>query len=513
MKNTGKKSDFLLDDLPRGIRSKPPDKQITPRAVWASSEHILDTQALAYNPDKILLGSVEGNLIGLGDDRHMMTIAGSRAGKGVSAIIPNLLNYRGSMLVIDPKGELASITTDYRITLGQKVHVLDPFRRAAAWVEPFYSSFNPLATLQGDEKNMIVNAGLIADALVTPHGPYADPHWSESAKDVIEAVILHVATYPKYKGNRNLITVRRLLLEGVDVKKGKVSLSGILGLLSEMGMNKALDGFIYAMAVSIGDKPEEERGSIISTAQRNTKFLDLPQMNTVLKDNNLSLSELKTAPNGTTIYLCLPTGRMSLCNRWLRLFINLALESAENTTLTPDAKFSETSTGLPVIFCMDEFATLGSMKQIEIAAGQIAGFGVKLWPILQDITQLQSLYDKRWETFIGNSGIIQLFGNNDLSTLEFISKQLGQTSIVTENKSQTTHAHRLEGGTGESYSILTQPLLTSEEVSRYFRRNDPKRRQLLLWADGPALILQRVIYHDKSLPEYKHFTGKYRDWL
>ena len=506
-----KNTEGLLDDLPRGVRSKDPDKQVTPRAAWVSPSDIIASDKLKYNDQKILLGAIEGQLIGLDDDRHIITFAGSRAGKGVSSIVPNLIHYRGSMLVIDPKGELASITADQRAKgLKQNVHVLDPFRRAASWTKPYQSSFNPLKILE-DQENIIENAGLIADALVI-HSKHGDPHWSESAREVIEGIILHVATYPKYEGARNLITVRRLLLKGVRVDEGSQPITGLFGLLFEMKTNNALDGFINAIATSIQDKPKEERGSVISTAQRNMKFLDLPRMRNVLQENDFALSDLKTAPKGTTIYLCLPTGRMSTCARWLRLFINLALESMENTLARPNAKFNETSTSHPIVFCMDEFATLGHMQQVETAAGQIAGFGVKLWPILQDITQLQGLYDKQWETFIGNAGIVQLFGNNDLSTLEFISKRLGQTSIITENKSQTTHAHKLEGATGESYSIQTQSLLTAEEAGRYFSRDDRKRRQLIMWAGRASLILQRVRYYDKTLPEHKYFAGKYREW-
>ena len=84
---------------------------------------------------------------------------------------------------------------------------------------------------------------------------------------------------------------------------------------------------------------------------------------------------------------------------------------------------------MPVLFVLDEFASLGHMRQIEDAAGQIAGYGVKLWPILQDLGQLKSLYKDRWETFMGNAGVLQFFGNNDLTTLEWISKRLGTTTI------------------------------------------------------------------------------------
>jgi hypothetical protein len=76
-----------------------------------------------------------------------------------------------------------------------------------------------------------------------------------------------------------------------------------------------------------------------------------------------------------TIYLCLSAMRMATCNRWFRLFINLALAAFEQEPIKPYP---------PVLMVLDEFATLGHMSTIENAAGQIAGFGVKLWPILQD---------------------------------------------------------------------------------------------------------------------------------
>lgn len=87
-----------------------------PFAAWTDSGAILASPALSYDPRnpgaKLLLGTLDGKLIGLEDGRHMITVAGSRSGKGVSMIIPNLLFYQGSMLVIDPKGELTASPQD-----------------------------------------------------------------------------------------------------------------------------------------------------------------------------------------------------------------------------------------------------------------------------------------------------------------------------------------------------------------------------------------------------------------
>lgn len=103
---------------------------------------------------------------------------------------------------------------------------------------------------------------------------------------------------------------------------------------------------------------------------------------------------------------------------------------------------------------------LGYLRQLEDAAGQIAGFGVRLWPILQDLGQLKALYRDRWQIFIGNSQFVQAFGNNDLETLKWISERLGQTTVVVEEIAKTTHDQRQRGATGESLRVQVQrPLI------------------------------------------------------
>ena len=160
----------ILDDFPRGVHTRDINQHNLPFAAWTDADAILASPALRYDPHnpggKLLLGVLNNQLIGIEDDRHMITVAGSRSGKGVSMIIPNLLFYRGSMLVIDPKGELASITARRRAQgLKQQVFVLDPFERTADWVRPYKASFNPMAILTLENKNIVEDAGLIADAL------------------------------------------------------------------------------------------------------------------------------------------------------------------------------------------------------------------------------------------------------------------------------------------------------------------------------------------------------------
>jgi len=121
---------MLLDDLPRGVSKRADNLDKTPGAQWREPDDITNDPALFFKPDagqQIFLGEVDGCLIGTpeNEDRHMITVAGSRAGKGVSAIVPNLLTYKGSILAIDPKGELENflLSLDSSAnTIGQNIN-------------------------------------------------------------------------------------------------------------------------------------------------------------------------------------------------------------------------------------------------------------------------------------------------------------------------------------------------------------------------------------------------------
>ena len=90
--------------------------------------------------------------------------------------------------------------------------------------------------------------------------------------------------------------------------------------------------------------------------------------------------------------------------------------------------------GLPVLFVLDEIAALGRLEIIEKAAGLMAGFGVKLWSVWQDLGQLKRHYRESWETFLGNAGILSFFANSDMTTLEWLSKRMGDVELLRETE-------------------------------------------------------------------------------
>lgn len=212
--------------LPRLPRLDPDAPSGSPLATshWQASAEVL--AALEYLEDDetaespVILGQLHTetgrHLIGFDDDRHITLIAGSRAGKGDGFIIPNLLTYKGSVVCIDPKGENASVTAQWRAdTLGQKVYILDPFRIAKVPLR-LRQPLNPLEFLDLDHPELIEDVAGIADAIVVP-GSGKDPHWDEAARAFIKGVLLFIlAKAGDDQGLRSMALLREYLTIGYE---------------------------------------------------------------------------------------------------------------------------------------------------------------------------------------------------------------------------------------------------------------------------------------------------------
>lgn len=440
-----------------------------PRTAFGSARILNDIQPL-LGEEGLLIGRASaeyagghsGRLLSNPDPRHMVTIAANGAGKGVSAIVPNLLAYEGSVLAIDPKGELAAITARRREARGQTVHVLDPFGVSG---KPT-SSFNPMSLLVPENEDIVEDAAALTDALVYDESGSSDPYWGQEARNLLQGLILHIATSSDFEDQeRHLMTLRRLITGDLE---------DFLATLRRGATNPHCGGSVARLMAPYPDMPEKQFGSVRSSARVSTDFLESARMARVLTATDFDLGTLKRTP--TTVYLCLPAARLGTHNRWLRLMIGLALQAMERERGRPER---------PVVFLLDEFATLGYMKSIENAVGQIRGFGVQLWPVLQDLNQLKSLYRERWETFLGNAGTIQFFGINDQFTAQYVSRVLGEQTIV------VTSSTASDGRSSVTSSERGRALFTPDEIRRL-----PADQQIVLMQGQPGLVAQKLCYFE-----------------
>jgi len=409
--------------LPRGVPVPRFTPDRPPLNHWMPPHELIRHQ---FVPGQIIIGKFAGRFLGHIDDRPMVTIAGARAGKTSTVLEPNLYLYPGSMLVLDPKGEL-SRAAPFRRALGHHVHVLDPFGQSG---EPS-ACFNSLAELAPDSWSLVDDVAAITQALVVDDGDTRSRHWNDSARALLMGLILLTLTFDE--SERNLVTVRQLLTltyppllraaqaratkEAKDDESADENRHAVNTLL--LTMSKAgtrFGGVLAAIGNRFLSTPMSERGSIFSTAAAQTDFLDSLPLRAISHRSDFALASLRCS-RPTTIFLCLPVGRMESHYRWLRLVVQLACMALERLGTYPRDR-------APILFMMEEFATLGHMEIMERAAAYFPGFGVKLWAVLQDTTQLRRYYQNGWETFLGNAGLVQCFANGDQATLDYLSRRL-----------------------------------------------------------------------------------------
>ena len=252
---------------------------------------------------------------------------------------------------------------------------------------------------------------------------------------------------------------------------------------------------VQRAANRLQQKEDRERSGVVSSAQRHTHFLDSARMEHVLGGGDasargkaslpLSLADLGRGP--LTLYLVLPPDRLDTFSRWLRLVIACAVTELART---PPVK------GRRVLLLLDEFANLGPMAPVKRAVSLMAGYGIRVWTFLQDLTQLKGLYPKDWETFVANADVIQAFGVTDQTTAEYLSKMTGRTTVFgqsqTAGKSRGKHFSR---SAGSSASEQGRDLATPDEL----RRLGPDEELLLAGREDPVIASKVRYYADRQL--------------
>ena len=394
---------------------------------------------------------------------HLLTMAPTRTGKGVGTIIPNLLTAERSIICIDPKGENARIAGRARRAFGP-VHILDPFGVTGQTS----AAFNPLDMLDPSGLDVAEDATTLADALVFDEpGQTGEAHWNEEAKALIGGMILHIAAH-EIGDPRSLVTLREYLTLAPDA---------FLALLKSMQTSNAAGGLVARAANRHLGKSDREAAGVLSSAQRHTHFLDSPRMAAVLGRSDFRFADLKR--RNVTAFLVLPPDRLSAYSRWLRLLVTQSLIDMARTPEKP---------ATPVLFLLDEFASLGNLAAVERAMGLMAGYGVQLWPILQDVHQLRATYGQRAGTFLSNAGVLQVFGVNDHESARLISDLLGQETVVFRTMSRALDAEA--SGITLSNQHTGRALMTPDEV-----RNLPENGQLLFLAGQRPIIASKLRYY------------------
>jgi type IV secretion system protein VirD4 len=360
--------------------------------------------------------------------------------------------------------------------------VLDPFGENGRFGSGHY---NPLDELDRDGKEVIDEAGAVAQALVVFSG-HGDPHWTAAARGLLRALILLVLGFDQK--SRNLISVRELImlthpaLTSAAKAQGTKPATALFNMMVAQG--DEFERVVCGQGQAFLDMADKERESVLSEARTQTQFLDSPSLRKILQRSDFRLGDLKRGV--LSVFLCLPARHMDTHDRWLRVIINLAVGALETRwTAKPVAQ-------VPVMLLLEEFPVLKHMEKLEAAAGQLAGSGVRLWVIVQNLGQLKRHYKDGWETFVANAGVMTAFANADLETLEYLRGKLGNVPMLVTRGSGASASAQLSGARPMQDDLREAALLDMDELSRAFDRS--KLRVLVLAAGQAPLILRRMRY-------------------
>jgi len=349
------------------------------------------------------LGNWQYHALGVTSERHALTIAGTRAGKGAAVIIPNLKLWNHNILVIDPKGEAVKATATDRERLGQSVYVVDPFTTKGI-PKKYRASYNPLTDLNVDALTIKEDITTISDGIIMRANGDAE-HWDSGAQRILSGLIAY-ALLELEPHEQNLIEIRAIIR---DEKR-------FASVVEKMKTLDGCEGLAQAGASAVWAK---EGGYFVSNLDKNTEWLDSKAMRNALTESTFSMRDLKREK--ASVYLVLPPKYVAQHGRFLRLFVRCGIDVMSDDDVPNERR---------CLFMLDEFFTLGYIDEIAKAAGLMAGYGLQMWIILQNLGQLTSLYGRDGaETFFGNSDIHQFFGNRDPQSLKWVSEQVGSYDL------------------------------------------------------------------------------------
>ncbi len=434
---------------------------------------------------------------------HVLCFAPTRSGKGVGLILPTLLSWEHSSVVLDIKGENWALTSGFRKNQGHTVIKFDPSdhtKRSAR--------FNPLEEIRIHSERAISDIQQVATMVLDPEGKGLVDYWEKAAFSFFGGVILHtmIMTLAQQSRTASLYDVS-IMLEDPDRE------AGVKGLFREMiGIDHAallqeiypdmereiLDSmhvFCAAAARGMLAKADKEMSGVVSTVTANLGLYRDPVVAYNTRVSDFKIEDLMTRENPVDLYLVISPADIARIRPLLRIFTTQFLGR-----LTERMEFGGggTKAGYKhrLLLLMDEFTSLGKLPIIEQAIAYMAGYGVKGYFIVQDTKQLNGVYGQD-NALMANCHIRIAYAPNIPETAEYLSKLTGTTTVVQRKKSTSRSKH----GYSSSLSIqeTARALLTPDECLRlpgiHKGKNGIESGDMLIFTAGHSPIYGRQLLH------------------
>ena len=366
---------------------------------------------------------------------------GSGSGKSASYSIPNAYQCLGSYVFTDPKGELYDRTAGYLKQQGYEIKVLN-------LVRPQYSDgYNPLMHINSE-----IDVDVIANTIVKgqkTEGSNADPFWDDSAEVLLKSLIYYlIATRPPEE--QNLASCAELVRAA--------NTNGGSNLLTELMSQLPYDHPARMNYKSIEIAPEKTYSSILSTLQSKLGKFDSKEIAELTSTDTINFEDIG---NKRTAVYVISSDTHTAYDFLLTIFFSQMIQQLYDYADKNGGALKEQT-----FFILDEFANIGKIpdfdKKISTSRSRKISFSV----ILQNVDQLEAVYEKSYETIMGNCDTHVFLGSNSFKTVEYFSKQLGEKTI--DRDSISVNRDRQNHRTGKSVSdqVMARALMTPDELRR-----------------------------------------------
>lgn len=395
---------------------------------------------LGIDDQGIYLGMKKGRPVFNRGEGHIVTIGPPRSGKGTALAVPNIWYSRRSLIILDPKAELAAITYRYRRRLGPAL-IFNPLG-VLTDSHPHLKScgFNPYAVPSFSD-DLFSSCGSIAKSLI-PIDRTKEEIFPLGARELLQCLMMMAILEDRNKASfRDVNEMLRLPFSSDDEKTRTIQKLMKIGARSphqELANlcnqftegSKLIDSFIASARIPL-------------TNLNNFRLLDDLSKHPKIDGKPFDFEMLKHRL--ITVYIVLPDDRLTEYNFWLRSIVANALDALKRTLpgeINP-------------LFLIDEAGNLGYLEALKEAMGMAAGKGITLWLFLQSLGQLRQQYtDHGASAFLSGASVINAFGGVDLETAKYLSEMMGHRTEVTArfnvNPNEINTHGKSEGAQGYS---------------------------------------------------------------
>ena len=452
------------------VRARP--RPLHGRARFATDREIQRADLRAKTG--ILLGRKGGQLMTFPGSEHVVVYAPTRSGKGVAVVIPNLLNWPGSVVVLDIKKENFLRTAGFRAAHGQEVFILDPLD-----ADGRTARYNPLTYVRRNPIDLYDDLQRVA-AMLYPASVQEDPFWAKSARAAFVGIggfIAETEGLPFTVGE-----ILRQLTAEADPKKRFTEI-----------IKKRKDGdapLSISCVTALNDFLATSDNTFSSIRKSVTASLEIwlnPRIDLATADSDFDLRQLGKRP--MSIYLAVTPDNLARLAPLLNLFFQQVIDL--HTRELPKSAVHERDPARQLLLLLDEFPALGNVAVLANAVPFLAGYGIRLLTILQSPSQLRAIYGPDvTRTLMTNHAVEIVFRPKEQDVAEELSRRFGVDTVEGRTRSRPWGLHGGRHSRSETLSDQARPLMLPQEL----KLADANTAFILMGGLAP-IRAEKIVYH------------------